>query len=111
MEPDRSKTPFIQAVKEFEAVQEEYSEFGAWDTEPRTEFALYIAGIVESATWGPGAERPLPRTINDWSLFDRELLGKPGAGKAARALTKAARKAGQEARRDIATASWYVRYS
>lgn len=106
---DFLKTPFAAAVKEFEAVQREYSRFGAWDTEPRAAFGLYIDSIVDTAIWG-GAERPLPKTIRDWQIFGSEVHGKEyvGAGKAARALTKAARKAGEEARRDMESARWYV---
>lgn len=101
------KTPFAKAVKDFEAVQEEYADFGASDTEPRCVFKLYIEAIVDSAYWGK-EERPLPRTINDWQIFGPDLDKRfVGAGKVARALTKAAKEAGKQARKDIKAAAWY----
>lgn len=87
---------FKKAHKAFQAVQEEYSDFGAWDTEPRCVFYELIESVHK------GIDPAIPATVNGWQLYDI-----PGAKKAAKALAKAARAAVKAAKGDaIGTAQF-----
>jgi hypothetical protein len=96
---------FADAVREFEAVQDKYDDFGAADTEPRYEFYALIRNFYR------GRDPKVPTTIDGWQLYRPEDGGKPGAGKAARALAAAARKAMTAGRHDLAgMAEWLGNY-
>lgn len=86
---------YEQAARDFYKVADQYAEFGAADTEPRWEFEKLIIAVTE------GRRPKVPTTIDGWQLYDRESLGRPGSGKAAKALTVAARVAVAAARRDL----------
>jgi hypothetical protein len=92
------------AVENFFTVADHYSEFGASDTEPRAEFAQVLFDLRE------GRDYRIPRTIGDWQLFDREILGRSGAGKAARALTHATIAAVAEGKADPKGLREAIRY-
>lgn len=91
-------TTFAEAVREFEAVQTRYMDYGASDTEPSTEFAYLVRCLYE------GREVQVPRTIRDWQLFSGMK-----SGEAARALTKAARRVVEVGRKDRLGLARYVR--
>ena len=64
------------AIAEMYELMDQYSEFGASDTEPRGEFAHLLQTQLE----GRGVR--VPSTASEWQLFS----GMPGAEAAARAL-------------------------
>jgi len=102
-------TTFKETAKAFQEVQERHAEFGACDTEPRAVFALLIDSVVDAARWG-GKVRPVPTTIDGWQIFGREVMdGRTGAGKAAREMAAAARKAVTAARRNPGEAESWLR--
>jgi hypothetical protein len=90
---------FAEAVKAFEKVQERYMDFGAYDTEPSTEFQRLIRQL-----WR-GEEPQIPQTADDWDLFS----DKAGAKGAARALTSAAKKAIEAGKKDHVGLAKYER--
>lgn len=90
---------FADAVKKFEQAQESYAHFGAWDTEPRGVFADLIEDTYQ------GKEVTVPTTVSGWQLYS-EMKGN---GLAAAALTRAARRAIEAAKRDTLGIARYVR--
>ena len=90
---------FTEAVEEFRTAQEEYKEFGAWDTEPRSVFRLLIEDLYE------GNEVKVPTTIRGWQLYSTM----PGAGKAAKALASAARAAIAAGKRDTLGVARFIK--
>lgn len=90
---------FAEAVEEFRSAQEEYADFGASDTEPRCVFRLLIEDLYE------GNEVKVPTTIRGWQLFSTM----PGAGKAARALTRAAKAAITAGKRDTLGVARFIK--
>lgn len=83
-----SKTmTFKEAADAWYAVADKYSDFGAYDTEPRAEFAQIVIDLVyDRAHYGKSPV--VPTTVEGWQLFS-EMKGN---GLAAIALTRAARK-------------------
>lgn len=81
---------FHAARKQFQDAQREYMDFGAWDTEPTAEFSILIEKVLT------GEDYKVPTTIRGWQLYSTMK----GSGKAAQALTSAARKAVTAAKRD-----------
>lgn len=71
------------AIKDFEAAQQKYAEFGAHDTEPDGVFQNVLAKAIN------GDEVIMPTSPTDWQLFASSMK----CGPAARALTSACRKA------------------
>lgn len=90
---------FADAVKKFEQAQESYAHFGAWDTEPRGVFADLIEDTYR------GKEVTVPTTVSGWQLYSEMK----GSGLAAAALTRAARRAIEAAKRDTLGIARYVR--
>ena len=90
---------FAEAVEEFRSAQEEYQNFGAWDTEPRCVFRLLIEDLYE------GKEVKVPTTIRGWQLYSTV----PGSGKAAKALAKAARAAIAAGKRDTLGVARFIK--
>jgi hypothetical protein len=87
----KALTEVKQAFKEFNEAQSNFSNFGAYDTEPDWQFQNIIRNAV---TKGKGV---LPRSVRGWELYyDME-----GAGKAVKGLNKAAKKA-----RDLVLKHW-----
>lgn len=83
-------TTFAEAVKAFEKAQDSYINYGAYDTEPSTEFQYMIRQLID------GKEPVIPQTASQWQLFS----GMKGVGLAAYALTRAARKAVEAGKAD-----------
>lgn len=73
---------FYEEVKKFEKLQDRYAEFGAYDTEPSTEFQYMLRQLIR------GDEPVIPVGVRGWQLFS-EMKGN---GLAARALTRQAEK-------------------
>ncbi|QZE10381.1 hypothetical protein SEA_SCOOBYDOOBYDOO_30 [Mycobacterium phage ScoobyDoobyDoo] len=73
-----------QAVDAWYATAEKWYKYGSSDTEPRAIFAEMFEVAIND---GP-ANTEIPKTVSDWSLYSEMR----GAGLAASALTKAARK-------------------
>jgi hypothetical protein len=79
------------AFDDFEDAQKQFSEFGAYDTEPSWEFHNLIRNAV---TTGKGV---LPRSARGWQMFDEM----EGIGNAIKGMNKAAKKA-----RDLTLKHW-----
>jgi len=71
------------AIKAFQDAQDKYSEYGAYDTEPRCVFADLLENAVE------GREVIVPRSGDGWQLYTASMK----CGIAARGLHSAAKKA------------------
>lgn len=70
------------AIKAFQEAQSKYSDYGAYDTEPRCVFADLIERVLE------GEEVQVPRSGDAWQLFTVSMK----CGVAARGLFSAAKK-------------------
>lgn len=68
------------AINAVYATMDKYAKFGAYDTEPRAEFADVIIAVAEGNTV------EVPQTARQWQLYS----GMKGSKKAARKLTRAA---------------------
>lgn len=101
-----SKTmTFKEAAEAWYAVADKYAEFGAYDTEPRAEFAQIVIDLVyDRAHYGKAPE--VPTTVRGWQLYS-EMKGN---GLAAIALTRAARKVVEVGLRDREGAIRYAEY-
>lgn len=78
----RTAAPKLNAlVKAFEDKQSKYSEFGAWDSEPRWFFESLMRKAIQ------GESFPTVKA-EDWELYST----KPGWKSAAKSLTTAAKK-------------------
>lgn len=74
---------FREALDNFVAVQKEFREFGAYDTEPRCVFQ----DLIYTALSRGAADIAIPDTVRGWQLYSTMR----GSAKAARALGVAAR--------------------
>lgn len=78
-----SKTiTFKEAADAWYATADKYADLGAYDTEPRAEFAEIVIELAQDRT------PVVPTTVRGWQLFS-EMKGN---GFAAIALTRAARR-------------------
>lgn len=93
-------TTFKDAADGWYAVAEKYAAFGAYDTEPRAEFAQIVIDLAE------GRKPVIPTTVKGWQLFS-EMKGN---GFAAIALTRAAKKVVKAALADPDGAISYADY-
>lgn len=92
---------FEDALRAFEAVQKQYREFGAWDTEPCSVFYSLLESVYR------GQEPAIPDTPTGWQLFS----DMPGAVRAAKALARAARVAVRAANADAIRLARWVSYA
>jgi hypothetical protein len=88
---------FREAHKRFEAVSEQYADYGASDTEPRCVFYSLIESIHR------GVVPTVPSTVNGWDLYD--LFN---ADQAAAALYYAATAAVEAAKADAIGVAQFV---
>ena len=96
---------FKEAAEAWYAVADKYSEFGAYDTEPRAEFAQIVIDLVyDRAHYGQPPK--VPTTVRGWQLYG-EMKGN---GLAAIALTRAARKVVEVGMADREGAIRYAEY-
>ena len=93
-------TAFKEAADAWYATADKYSDLGAYDTEPRGEFAQIVIDLAEGKT------PTVPTTVQDWQLFS-EMKGN---GFAAIALTRAARKVVKVGLADRESAIRYAEY-
>ena len=78
---------FKEAADAWYATAEKYMEFGAYDTEPRGEFAQIVIDLVyDRAHYGKAPS--VPTTVEGWQLYSKMK----GNGLAAIALTRAAKR-------------------
>ena len=75
-------TTFKEVADAWYATADKYADLGAYDTEPRAEFAQIVIDLAH------GEVPTVPTTVRDWQLYS-EMKGN---GFAAIALTRAARK-------------------
>ncbi len=74
------------AIEEFRRVQAEYSKNGASDTEPDSEFCMYVQNVFENGVH----DEELLAPPEDWNLIGKKRYA------AQRALTRAAARVGRQ---------------
>lgn len=89
---------FDEALAKFRATQERWAHYGAWDTEPRWVFEQLIEGTYA------GKPVMVPTSVLGWQLYS----GMKGNGLAAAALTRAATRAIEAAKRDTIGVARFV---
>lgn len=97
----KKETGFKAAVTAFEKVQSKFADFGAWDTEPDTEFQILIRRLYE----GNDPTKDVPTTARGWQLYG----DMDGSDVAAKALHAAAVKAIDAGKKDALGLAQYAR--
>lgn len=96
-----SKTmTFKEAAEAWYDTANRYGEFGAYDTEPRAEFAQIVIDLAHDE------EPEVPNTVDGWQLYS-EMKGN---GMAAIALTRSARRVVRIGQADRLGAVRYAEY-